>query len=301
MQADTRRMLRGEQPIEANASKNYVAKLPSAFTGWIEDNSDRLNRAKTKPYFIQDNAKYINPIQESTGGYNGFTGQSILSSREATKKGIQAYKKYDSTTVLSKEVRKNSEELQKLFTGKSSIKPRDFIDADSGLPNKINGIENCVNTAVAHEFLRRGVDVTATDKYVENVANDNIQSLFMNNRKKHCSMQNIAGKSEDEFSKKLLKEINVKNGRYIIAYNTRASIEQYKRGYIAKEQVQGHVVSAEVTPFGVVFYDHQANCFVSINALLSNADFKDGIDILRIDNKIIDLSNPYIRDMFRPI
>lgn len=55
VQADTRRMLRGEQPIEANASRNYVGKLPRAFTDWSEQNKERVFNAKSKPYFIQDN------------------------------------------------------------------------------------------------------------------------------------------------------------------------------------------------------------------------------------------------------
>lgn len=56
---DIRRILRGEKPLPASASKNYVSKLPSQFNDWMENNAERIKRAKSLPYFIRDNQELI--------------------------------------------------------------------------------------------------------------------------------------------------------------------------------------------------------------------------------------------------
>ena len=52
-------MLRGEKPIEAHESKNYVGELPKSFKDWYDGNKERISRSKTTPYFIEDNKKLI--------------------------------------------------------------------------------------------------------------------------------------------------------------------------------------------------------------------------------------------------
>lgn len=59
VERDTRRMLRGEKPIEAHESKNYVGELPKSFKDWYDSNKERISRSKTTPYFIEDNKKLI--------------------------------------------------------------------------------------------------------------------------------------------------------------------------------------------------------------------------------------------------
>lgn len=55
VERDTKRMLRGEKPIEAHESKNYVGELPKSFKDWYDSNKERISRSKTTPYFIEDN------------------------------------------------------------------------------------------------------------------------------------------------------------------------------------------------------------------------------------------------------
>ncbi|MBD5240512.1 MAG: hypothetical protein HDS59_00265 [Barnesiella sp.] len=60
MAQDTQRILAGEQPT--NDSVNAVKNVPPQFSEWIEDNADRIQRAKeraTLPYFIRDNRYYV--------------------------------------------------------------------------------------------------------------------------------------------------------------------------------------------------------------------------------------------------
>lgn len=59
VERDTKRMLRGEKPIEAHESKNYVGELPKSFKDWYDSNKERISRSKTTPYFIEDNEKLI--------------------------------------------------------------------------------------------------------------------------------------------------------------------------------------------------------------------------------------------------
>ena len=55
IQADNERILNGERLT--NNSVNAVANVPDNFNKWIENNSERIKRAKSLPYFIKDNFK----------------------------------------------------------------------------------------------------------------------------------------------------------------------------------------------------------------------------------------------------
>ena len=59
---DTRRILRGEQPTEG--SENTVEDVPGGFKDWLKDNEERIERAKTLPYFMKDNKKLIVRLNE---------------------------------------------------------------------------------------------------------------------------------------------------------------------------------------------------------------------------------------------
>lgn len=48
---------------EATAeSRNFVPDVPEKFGKWIDDNRKRIGRAKSLPYFMRDNEKYIKPL-----------------------------------------------------------------------------------------------------------------------------------------------------------------------------------------------------------------------------------------------
>lgn len=57
MAADNARIMAGEDIEEG--SENEVTALPSNFTGWLENNGERIARAKSTPYFLRDNQKVI--------------------------------------------------------------------------------------------------------------------------------------------------------------------------------------------------------------------------------------------------
>ncbi len=53
---DTRKIMNGE-PVDGN-SVNAVKDVPPAYRDWINNNADRLARAKSAPYFLTDNPQY---------------------------------------------------------------------------------------------------------------------------------------------------------------------------------------------------------------------------------------------------
>ena len=55
MRENNRRVMRGEEPLQG--SKNEVKDMPPQFKKWVDENQDRIARAKTLPYFLRDNGK----------------------------------------------------------------------------------------------------------------------------------------------------------------------------------------------------------------------------------------------------
>ena len=56
---ETNQMLMNGEDISGFKSKNQVNDVPANFKTWVKDNADRIERAKNKPYFIQNNGDYI--------------------------------------------------------------------------------------------------------------------------------------------------------------------------------------------------------------------------------------------------
>ena len=61
LDADDERLKRGEQPSDSSTSENAVTEMPDGFKQWMEDNAERLESAKSMPYFIRDNFKDGDP------------------------------------------------------------------------------------------------------------------------------------------------------------------------------------------------------------------------------------------------
>ena len=91
MAEDTRRILAGEKPLQG--SVNEVRSLPSNFSDWIRDNTERIGRAESGkgslPYFIRDNRTAVERILngESKKGWQEVQ-KPKLSTEEAREKLI---------------------------------------------------------------------------------------------------------------------------------------------------------------------------------------------------------------------
>lgn len=62
--ADNRRIIEGGKPTET--SVNTIKDVPQAFTDWVEANRERMTAAKSLPYFIRDNSKYVERTPKAT-------------------------------------------------------------------------------------------------------------------------------------------------------------------------------------------------------------------------------------------
>lgn len=65
MDADDERIMRGYEPADPSESKNYVGDVPENFKTWSKNNAERVERAKSAPYFIRDNRGYYNDAVNS--------------------------------------------------------------------------------------------------------------------------------------------------------------------------------------------------------------------------------------------
>ena len=59
---DNRRILRGEEPL--TDSKNMVKEFPDNFNEWVKENQERIESAKSLPYFVRDNKSVVDNILE---------------------------------------------------------------------------------------------------------------------------------------------------------------------------------------------------------------------------------------------
>lgn len=60
MDADDEHIMRGDEPADPSESKNFVEDVPDNFKTWSKNNAERVERAKSVPYFVRDNRGYYN-------------------------------------------------------------------------------------------------------------------------------------------------------------------------------------------------------------------------------------------------
>ncbi len=83
VERDTKRMLRGEKPIEAHESKNYVGELPKSFKKWAEENKQRIINKKSLPYVIDDNKGIM------SGDYLNMAVKEVMGKAELSCDDVQ--------------------------------------------------------------------------------------------------------------------------------------------------------------------------------------------------------------------
>lgn len=83
VERDTKRMLRGEKPIEAHESKNYVGELPKSFKKWAEENKQRIINKKSLPYVIDNNKGIM------SGDYLNMAVKEVMGKAELSCDDVQ--------------------------------------------------------------------------------------------------------------------------------------------------------------------------------------------------------------------
>ena len=143
VERDTKRMLRGEKPIEAHESKNYVGELPKSFKDWYDSNKERISRSKTTPYFIEDNKKLI------------LEGGVVITANATTAKGTQKMQPTQLDDVF--------ERIDKYGIEYREVKPFTTQPTDTEIIERIGGGDktggSCASLAFAFAANKGGLDV----------------------------------------------------------------------------------------------------------------------------------------------
>ena len=143
VERDTKRMLRGEKPIEAHESKNYVGELPKSFKDWYDGNKERISRSKTTPYFIEDNKKLI------------LEGGVVITANATTAKGTPKMQPTQLDDVF--------ERIDKYGIEYREVKPFTTQPTDTEIIERIGGGDktggSCASLAFAFAANKGGLDV----------------------------------------------------------------------------------------------------------------------------------------------
>lgn len=143
VERDTKRMLRGEKPIEAHESKNYVGELPKSFKDWYDSNKERISLSKTTPYFIEDNKKLI------------LDGGVVVTANATTAKGTQKMQPTKLDDVF--------ERIDKEGIEYREVKPFTKQPTDTEIIERIGGGDktsgSCASLAFAFAANKGGLDV----------------------------------------------------------------------------------------------------------------------------------------------
>ena len=282
MRADEARILAGE-PVSTQ-SENSVDDVTQEFKDWIKENEERIERAKSLPYFMTDNPKYTG-VAPKYGAVGAVTGTKL--GRTATKAAFKVYEDMPAPT-LSRDVQANTTDIAAAMRIKKRS-PMTFLEANEGRGNISWGkgfeySENCQIAVAVHEARLRGLNVTALgyDRSLTSVSyklGERFQDIW-EHHKTHKTPTPIVLR-EDTFDTMLgkLETTTKAAGRYHIGINM-------KNG--------GHVITAERLSNGqLLFYDPQCGTFLKLEEYASRD--VEYLEILKVDKLLLR------RDLFKAI
>lgn len=247
--------------------KNQVTDTPQRFKEWVADNEERAVNAKSLPYFIKDNPKYI---------------QS-----EALRAKIPGAQAEDIDSDFSK------------ASGLKKGKPMSFEEADNGRENphydrhtRDEYFINCQTCTVTHEARRRGYDVEAAGKdKKEWIQNDGWKERFLN----PDGTAPMYSWSDSWLTAKGVKRVTEKQVGLFLSEKT-AVTGRYEIYVKWANSRSAHVFLAERDASGTIRYFDPQSGRSDVSDYLKLADRKR-IAVLRIDDKKL---NPKLSKILLP-
>lgn len=255
--ADTRRILNGEQPSDPNSSVNAVSDVPKQFKEWLAENDERLQRTSSVPYFLADNPMYSG-VQPRYGDVRAVTGTKL--GRTATRAAFKVYKGMPAPT-LTEEVARNTATIAQDFGIKTPPRPMPFLDANEGRANASWGkgdefSSNCQAAVAVHEARLRGLNVTALGYDGRRGSatyelGEHFEAIWQNPKTgKTPTPTTIQADTFDTMLGKIEAQTKAA-GRYHIGINM--------------SENRGHVITAErLTDGRIFFYDAQDGAFLKL-------------------------------------
>jgi len=282
MDADDDAILRGEESSDPDTSENAVTELPDNFRGWMEANQDRIDRAKSLPYFIRDNEGMVSLNETNKGGHHGSMGHQ---SHKETKARELLNDIPMAPLNPSQEVRQYTAGQAKSI-GARCTEPMGYSKADKQNANIADDDNNCQSSVVAFYARLLGMDVTAIEyktgaEFIEQLSKDQTLAYYLSptNRihppapRKLMSIHDVLDFIDNE---------TAKNGVYNIAINK------------WKDNLDGHIMCLIKYKGKAYYADIQKGVRVDILEKLSRADFTilpdgeiKGVEIMRVDKLVL--------------
>lgn len=295
MRADEARILAGE-PVSTQ-SENSVDDVPQEFKDWIKENEERIERAKSLPYFIRDNFRNINigkrfpeDLKILFNNYDNLENHSTGKPHygAAMKLGRKAAKEAQRIIVnigapnLTIEQQRNIEKLaSKMRVPKSKIKPMTFLEADEGASNPFKDTDNCQSCVVAFSARRRGLNCAA-GRYDEDASGimkrlgDNFSEAWVNPKTgKTLTPTILRGANDKEIIEKLKKQLS-QPGEYVLGYN-------------GKQNGRGHVVNIINDGENIIVHDEQATHPSERYRNLESFEGIDYLELIRVDKALLNI------------
>jgi hypothetical protein len=244
LDADTERILNGEEPSQESVNK--VEAMPENFSKWVTKNQERIEKAKSLPYWIKDNKKTMDVVIE------------------AAKEGKQE----DNTlTALADAI------------GVKVGQPMTFDEANHLKPNpnySRGGMyaTNCQSSAVAYELRRRGLPVEAfgnnkAEWYMPHELGKRPEAAWLT-KDGNIPMSMIV---KDKINAAKLGESMKEEGRYQLWFNWNG-------------QNKGHIITAERLADGSLrYYDTQSGMSASDFLFdFARLDTAEGVRIMNMND-----------------
>ena len=285
------RLLNGED-VSNYHFKGEVKDLPRNFKDWYTDNTDRIARAKSQPYFLRDNQKLIEknvPIAQyghKADKANAFNSTSYGSNVPANL-----------NTLQQKDWISNEHDIENVLGKQGEPMTHEQANGNMPNPNYKVGIRdeysiNCQSCVVAYELRRRGYDVETLGRIFgdeNNIPNKLAfhTELAWKDFEGKTPISKIAG-GKNKTIENLKEEFNqhtLEIGRYHIKW-------EYARGNFA------HIVTFERFSNGEsIIYDAQTGALLQLEKIIKGANINNGIKILRVDNLLVnnDIINKVVR------
>ena len=261
---DNNRIIQGDEV--SPDSVNTVSSLPSNFTDWVKDNQERIERASSVPYFLEDNEALLSSSKHA------YTGAKL--GRAATKQAREALSDHTERTDFSPQQIENFADITKA-TGYDRGEPMTFEDADNGKANVYKDGDNCTACVLAHELRLRGYDITAlpfNDKTFAALSDDT-RLAWLTAKGNTPEFTALIGGAEKDIIAKIEKQTQVIGSRYHLGWDMSEDL--------------GHIITVERTKKGLVFYDPQQDNFFSLGEIISGMLEGSKLQLLRVDKLLI--------------
>lgn len=213
MEADNKRIMNGEEPIAS--SENEVKDVPKAYKDWLENNADRIEKAKSLPYFMKDNPKYLGHDEKT--GFKGakYVGKNNSKVNKEDEKDKLNITNLEDLIEKAKEMNIEFIPPRKL---KNELSTEDII-AKIGSEDNVGGA--CASQCLAYIANKKGYDV----KDMKSIASS---ELFGNDDAWEVICKKCGGiykmpKNEIKCANEFIK--NMKEGReYVMGVGEHTSI-----------------------------------------------------------------------------